>query len=65
LKVGLRTSTWDPDDHRGTTTVAIYRAKVTGATDAAPSNELLKAGTIKLEKVTSIELPRKKEWLGW
>jgi branched-chain amino acid transport system substrate-binding protein len=57
-------STWTPDDHRGTTTVAIYRAKVSGATEASV-DELVKAGTIKLEKVTSIDLPRKKEWLGW
>ena len=53
-----------PEDHRGTTTVAIYRAKVSGATEASV-DELVKAGTIKLEKVTSIDLPRKKEWLGW
>jgi branched-chain amino acid transport system substrate-binding protein len=57
-------STWTPDDHRGTTTVAIYRAKVSGVTEASV-DELVKAGTIKLEKVTSIDLPRKKEWLGW
>ena len=44
--------------------MAIYRAKVSGATEASV-DELVKAGTIKLEKVTSIDLPRKKEWLGW
>jgi branched-chain amino acid transport system substrate-binding protein len=57
-------STWTPDDHRGTTTVAIYRARVGGATEASV-DDLVKAGTIKLEKVTSVDLPRKKEWLGW
>ena len=57
-------STWTPEDHRGTTTrgdlprqgLRRYRSTV---------DELVKAGTIKLEKVTSIDLPRKKEWLGW
>ena len=35
-----------------------------GATEASV-DDLVKAGTIKLEKVTTIDLPRKKEWLGW
>ena len=38
--------------------------KVAGATDA-PLNDLIKNGTIKLERVTSVELPRKPEWQGW
>jgi branched-chain amino acid transport system substrate-binding protein len=57
-------ATWTETDHRPTTRVEIYRMKVAGATDA-PLNDLVKNGTIKLEKVKTIDLPRKSEWLGW
>lgn len=57
-------STWTEKDHRSNLTVNLYRMKVAGATDA-PLNDLIKNGTIKLEKVTTVELPRKAEWQGW
>ena len=57
-------STWTDKDHRGTLKVDLYRMKVAGATDA-PLNDLVKNGAIKLEKVKTIDLPRKPEWLGW
>ncbi|MGZ8323338.1 MAG: ABC transporter substrate-binding protein, partial [Rhodoplanes sp.] len=57
-------STWTETDHRPTTNVDLYRIKVKGSTDA-PLNELVKNGAIKLEKVTTVNLPRKPEWLGW
>ena len=57
-------STWTEKDHRGTLTVDLYRSKVTGATDG-DLNDLMKKGTIKLEKVKTVQLPRKAEWLGW
>lgn len=57
-------STWSATDHRPTTTVELYRAVVTGPTDASVA-ELIKAGTIKLEKVATVDLPRKKELQGW
>lgn len=57
-------STWTDADHRPMMSVDLYRIKVNGATDA-PLNELIKNGTIKLEKVTTVDLPRKPEWLGW
>ena len=57
-------STWTEADHRSTLTVSLYRAKVSGATDAA-LGDLIKNGAIKLDKVTTIELPRKPEWRGW
>src|SRR6266850_623284 len=57
-------STWTDKDHRGTLKVDLYRMKVAGATDA-PLNDLVKNGGIKLEKVKTIDLPRKAEWLGW
>ncbi|WP_207462641.1 ABC transporter substrate-binding protein [Azospirillum sp. SYSU D00513] len=57
-------SNWTPQDHRGTTTVNLYRAAVSGDTGAGVA-ELVKSGTIKLEKVASVDVPRKPEWLGW
>jgi branched-chain amino acid transport system substrate-binding protein len=57
-------STWTEKDHRPTLKVDIYRMKVSGATDAAVA-DLVKNGTIKLEKVKTVDLPRKADWLGW
>lgn len=57
-------STFTDKDHRGTMTVDLYRSKVTGATEG-DLNDLMAKGTIKLEKVKTVELPRKAEWLGW
>ncbi len=57
-------STWTTSDHRPTTTVDLYRSVVTGPTDA-PLADLVKSGAIKLEKVATINLPRKTELQGW
>jgi branched-chain amino acid transport system substrate-binding protein len=57
-------STWTEKDHRGTLKVDLYRMKVAGSTDG-DLNDLMSKGTIKLEKVKTVELPRKPEWLGW
>jgi branched-chain amino acid transport system substrate-binding protein len=57
-------STWTETDHRAILKVDLYRAKVSGPTDPALA-ELIKDGRIGLEKVTTIELPRKPEWQGW
>jgi len=57
-------STWTEKDHRGTLTVDLYRSKISGATDG-DLNDLMAKGTIKLEKVKTIDLPRKPEWFGW
>jgi branched-chain amino acid transport system substrate-binding protein len=57
-------STWTEKDHRPTMKVDIYRMKVSGDT-AAPVADLVKNGTVKLEKVKTVDLPRKAEWLGW
>jgi branched-chain amino acid transport system substrate-binding protein len=57
-------STWTEADHRPIMRVDLYRARVKGSTD--PNlNDLIKSGAIKLEKVTTIDLPRKREWHGW
>ena len=44
--------------------VDLYRARVTGSTDG-DLNDLMTKGTIKLEKVKTVELQRKPEWFGW
>ena len=60
----LVSPTWTEKDHRPTLKVDIYRMKVSGPTDASVA-DLVKNGTIKLEKVKTVDLPRKPEWLGW
>lgn len=57
-------STWSAEDHRGLMTVNIYRMSVSGATDA-PVADLVKEGTIKLDKIKTVELERKADRLGW
>jgi branched-chain amino acid transport system substrate-binding protein len=57
-------STWTDKDHRPTTKVDLYRSKVSGPTDG-DLNDLMAKGTIKLEKVKTVELARKPEWHGW
>ena len=57
-------STWTDKDHRPTMKVDLYRSKVTGSTDGE-MNDVMKKGAVKLEKVKTIELPRKAELLGW
>jgi branched-chain amino acid transport system substrate-binding protein len=58
-------SNYAPDDHRGTLRVGLYRARVTGDTSQGSVAELMRAGTMKVESVATIELDRKREWLGW
>src|SRR6201995_5855345 len=57
-------STWTEKDHRGTLKVDLYRTRIAGATDG-DLNQVMAKGTIKLEKVKTVELPRKPEWFGW
>jgi branched-chain amino acid transport system substrate-binding protein len=58
-------SNFAPDDHRGTLRVALYRARVAGNTAQGSVAELMAAGTTRLEPVTTIELQRRRDWLGW
>jgi len=58
-------STWTATDHRGSMSVDLYRAVVTGPTNDGSVADLMKAGTIKLEKVATVDLPRKTELQGW
>lgn len=57
-------STWTEVDHRGTTAVNLYRANVKGDTGGTVE-ELVKSGAIKMEKIATVDVPRKPEWLGW
>lgn len=57
-------STWTEQDHRATMSVAIYKATVSGSTEA-PVDQLVKNGVIKVDKIATIDIPRKPEWLGW
>lgn len=57
-------STWTATDHRPTTTVDLYRAVVSGPTEGSVT-ELVDKGVIKLDKVATINLPRKTELQGW
>ena len=58
-------STFTPEDHRGTMRVSLYRARVNGDTSQGSVAELMRAGTTALEPVATVELERKREWLGW
>ena len=58
-------SNFAPDDHRGTLRVGLYRARVNGDTSQGSVAELMRAGTMRVEAVATIELDRKREWLGW
>ena len=58
-------STFTSEDHRGTMRVAIYRAVVSGDTSQGSVGELMRAGTMRLEPVATVELERKRELLGW
>lgn len=44
--------TWTQDNHRGTTQVMVYRNKWDN-------------GSFKLEHLTTVDLPRRDDWLGW
>lgn len=58
-------SNWSASDHRGLMTVPIYRGQVSGSTEQGSVTELIDDGTMSLQKVGEIELPRREEWLGY
>lgn len=58
-------SNFTATDHRGTMRVALYRAQVTGNTAQGSVQELMAAGTMSLQPVATIDLPRRADWLGW
>nr|WP_082708557.1 ABC transporter substrate-binding protein [Marinobacterium profundum] len=56
-------ATWTPEDHRGVTRVLIYRSHIKGPTEADVA-ELVARGIIRMERVFSVDIPRRPEWLG-
>jgi branched-chain amino acid transport system substrate-binding protein len=58
-------STFTNEDHRGTLRVAIYRARVSGDTSQGSVTDLMRAGTMRIEALTTVELDRRRDWLGW
>jgi branched-chain amino acid transport system substrate-binding protein len=56
-------ATWTPEDHRGVTRVLIYRSHIKGPTEADVA-ELVAQGVIRMERVFSVDIPRRPEWLG-
>ncbi|WP_366653732.1 ABC transporter substrate-binding protein [Fodinicurvata sp. EGI_FJ10296] len=58
-------SNWSPEDHRGMMTVPIYRASVTEDVQGREVRELIDAGAMELQHLTTVELPRREEWLGY
>ena len=58
-------SNFTQEDHRGTMRVSLYRARVGGDTSQGSVAELMQAGTMRLESIGTVELERKREWLGW
>lgn len=44
--------TWTPENHRGTTRVLVYRNHYNG-------------GDFEFEQLTTVDLPRRDDWLGW
>ncbi len=58
-------STFTAQDHRGTLRVALYRANVSGDTSQGSVSDLMRAGTMKIENIATIELERRRDWLGW
>lgn len=45
--------TWTPENHRGTTEVMVYQ------------NDWQGDGDFELNKLTTVDLPRRDDWLGW
>src|SRR5215218_2024733 len=53
-------STFSAQDHRGQLNVALYRSRVAGDTSQGSVQDLVAAGTIKLEPVATVDLERKR-----
>ena len=59
-----RPATWTETDHRPIMDVPLYRTTVSGPTNGELS-DLMSNGAIKLEKIDTITLPRRPDWLGY
>ena len=59
-----KASTWSPTDHRSLLQFDLYRAEVKDTADGQIA-ELIAKGAIQMKRIATIDLPRRKEWLGW
>lgn len=57
-------ATWTDTDHRPIMEVPLFRTKITGAT-GDDLKKLMDSGAIKIEKIATINLPRRPDWLGY
>ncbi len=57
-------STWTTNDHRSLLQLDLYRAEVKDAGEGQ-LGDLIAKGAIQMRRIGTIDLPRKKEWLGW
>jgi branched-chain amino acid transport system substrate-binding protein len=57
-------STWTAQDHRSNLQFDLYRAEVKDGGDGSVA-DLIAKGAIQMKRIATINLPRKKEWLGW
>lgn len=59
-------ATWSAEDHRGFSHVLLYRARVASPPAADADLKLLLAdGTLQLEEIYAVDVPRRPDWLGW
>jgi branched-chain amino acid transport system substrate-binding protein len=56
--------TWEGTDHRGFARVRVYRGHVGGPTQDS-LYDLFDGGTLKMEKLYEVDIPRRPDWLGW
>jgi branched-chain amino acid transport system substrate-binding protein len=57
-------STWTATDHRSLLQLDLYRAEVKDAGEGSIA-ALIAKGAIQMKPIATIDLPRRKEWLGW
>ncbi|MEJ8574443.1 ABC transporter substrate-binding protein [Microbaculum marinum] len=55
--------TWTDTDHRPTAEVSLYQIHVTGQPDN-DLNKAIESGAVKMDKIATVELPRRDDWHG-
>jgi branched-chain amino acid transport system substrate-binding protein len=56
-------STWTAQDHRSVLKFDLYQTEVKAGEGSV--GDLVAKGAIQMKRIATVELPRKKEWLGW
>jgi branched-chain amino acid transport system substrate-binding protein len=57
-------STWSATDHRSLLQLDLYRAEVKDGGEGQ-IGDLIAKGAIQMKRIGTVDLPRRKEWLGW